>query len=562
MTSTPPSPIRASVGCGIVPPDLLRRIAEGAGPDHPEVPDEAAAAAQRTLDADVQLRQLREVVAERGRGDLRGPIPGLPNLRERSPEVRKPAAAEPVVERAVYDSQHTSKLPGKLVRGEGKPATSDDSVNRAYDGLGATWQLYWSAFQRDSLDAEGLELIASVHYQVQYDNAFWDGQQMVFGDGDGTYFNDFTSSVDVIGHELTHGVTQYTAGLTYVTQSGALNESLSDCFGSMVKQQVLGQEAADADWLIGEGLFTAKVNGVALRSMKAPGTAYDDPVLGKDPQPADMDGYVKLPADSQHDNGGVHTNSGIPNRAFYLAATGIGGTSWEGAGLVWYDVLTGSKVTKDIDFAGFAALTIEAAEARFGAGSTEATAVRDAWVTVKVTKATAKKTAKKTASKKAKRRSRLEPQALQLFRVSLPVLGDLHVQVEVDRLTEERLDRPAGLGADLAQPRAAAPDDDGLLAGPLDVDVDADVEQRLTGRPPLARDHLLDDDRQRVRQLVADALEGGLTNQLGDHHRLRLVGEDPVRIELRRLRQVAGQDVAHLIDLVASGRGARDDLVP
>jgi Zn-dependent metalloprotease len=125
-------------------------------------------------------------------------------------------------------------------------------------------------------------------------------------------------------------------------------------------------------------------------------------VLGKDPQPADMDGYVKLPADSQHDNGGVHTNSGIPNRAFYLAATGIGGTSWEGAGLVWYDVLTGSKVTKDIDFAGFAALTIEAAEARFGAGSTEATAVRDAWVTVKVTKATAKKTAKKTASKKAK----------------------------------------------------------------------------------------------------------------------------------------------------------------
>ena len=265
MTSMPHSPNRPAVGCGIVPPDMLRRIAEGAGPDHPEVPDDAAAAAQRTLEADVQLRQLREVVAERGRGDLRGPIPGLPNLRE-APEVRKPATAAPVVQRAVYDAQHTSTLPGKLVRGEGKPATSDDPVNRAYDGLGATWQLYWSAFQRDSLDAKGLELIASVHYQEKYDNAFWDGQQMVFGDGDGTYFNDFTSSVDVIGHELTHGVTQYTAGLTYVTQSGALNESLSDCFGSMVKQQVLGQDAADADWLIGEGLFTAKVNGVALRS--------------------------------------------------------------------------------------------------------------------------------------------------------------------------------------------------------------------------------------------------------------------------------------------------------
>jgi Zn-dependent metalloprotease len=380
---------------------MLRRIAEGAGPDHPEVPDDAAAAAQRTLEADVQLRQLREVVAERGRGDLRGPIPGLPNLRE-APEVRKPATAAPVVQRAVYDAQHTSTLPGKLVRGEGKPATSDDPVNRAYDGLGATWQLYWSAFQRDSLDAKGLELIASVHYQEKYDNAFWDGQQMVFGDGDGTYFNDFTSSVDVIGHELTHGVTQYTAGLTYVTQSGALNESLSDCFGSMVKQQVLGQEAADADWLIGEGLFTAKVNGVALRSMKAPGTAYDDPVLGKDPQPADMDGYVTLPADSQHDNGGVHTNSGIPNRAFYLAATGIGGTSWEGAGLVWYDVLTGSKVTKDIDFAGFAALTVDAAKARFGDASTQAKAVQDAWQTVKVLKATAKKTSQKPKKKPKK----------------------------------------------------------------------------------------------------------------------------------------------------------------
>src|SRR6478609_11814177 len=282
MTSTPHSPNRPAVGCGIVPPDLLRRIAEGAGPDHPDVPDEAAAAAQRTLDADAQLRQLREVVAERGRGDLRGPIPGLQNLRDqRSPEVKKPPAqAEPVVQRAVYDSQQTSKLPGRLVRGEGKPATSDDSVNRAYDGLGATWQLYWSAFQRDSLDAEGLELIASVHYQVQYDNAFWDGQQMVFGDGDGVLFNDFTSSVDVIGHELTHGVTGSEVNLTYQGQSGALNESVSDVFGSLVKQYVLKQTADKADWLIGAGLLIFP--NQALRSMKNPGTAYDNNVMGKD----------------------------------------------------------------------------------------------------------------------------------------------------------------------------------------------------------------------------------------------------------------------------------------
>src|SRR3954453_16390222 len=100
MTPSPPRAPRSPVGCGIVPPDLLRRIAEGAGPDHPEVPDDAAAAAQRTLDADAHLRQLREVVAERGRGDLRGPIPGLPDLSERAPEVRTPAQAAPVVQRA------------------------------------------------------------------------------------------------------------------------------------------------------------------------------------------------------------------------------------------------------------------------------------------------------------------------------------------------------------------------------------------------------------------------------------------------------------------------------
>ncbi len=406
MTSNPLSPRPL---CTIVPSYLLQRIAEGAGPEHPEVPDEAAQAAQRTLLADVDLRQQREVFAERGRGDLRGPMPGvpghpgegaLPGVAGTRDATAAPATA--AVHRTIYDAKHGSSLPGTLVRKEGGKATADASATRAYDGLGGTWQLYWDGFQRNSLDGRGMELVASVHYQQGYDNAFWDGKQMVFGDGDGTYFNDFTSSVDVIGHELTHGVTQFTAGLTYVAQSGALNESLSDCFGSMVKQLTLGQDAGTADWLIGEGLFTSKVQGVALRSMKAPGTAYDDPVIGKDPQPADMDGYVQLPSDAQHDNGGVHTNSGIPNRAFYLAATAIGGRSWEGAGLVWYDVLTGADITKDIDFAGFAALTVAAAKARFGDTSSQATAVHDAWVTVKVlSTSTAKKgTAKKTTSTK------------------------------------------------------------------------------------------------------------------------------------------------------------------
>ena len=124
MISTLRHQLRRTIVCGIVPPEILRRIAEGAGPDHPEVPDDAAAAAQRTLEADARLRRQREVFAERGRGDLRGPIPGLPNLRvdERLAEAerRARAEAEPVVQRAVYNAQHRSKLPGQLVRGEGK----------------------------------------------------------------------------------------------------------------------------------------------------------------------------------------------------------------------------------------------------------------------------------------------------------------------------------------------------------------------------------------------------------------------------------------------------------
>src|SRR5204863_3629678 len=131
-------------------------------------------------------------------------------------------------------------------------------------------------------------------------NAFWNGQQMVFGDGDGVIFNRFTRSIDVIGHELTHGVTGSEVNLAYLRQSGALNESVSDVFGSLVKQYVLKQTVSEADWLVGSGLLTFPAQ--ALRSMKAPGTAYDNNLLGKDPQPADMTHYVHTAQDS----GGVH----------------------------------------------------------------------------------------------------------------------------------------------------------------------------------------------------------------------------------------------------------------
>jgi len=289
--------------------------------------------------------------------------------------------ATPQIQRTIYDAQHSSTLPGEVVRREGASPTGDPAVNEAYDGLGATFNFYWQAYQRNSIDNQGLPLLASVHYEVNYDNAFWDGQQMVFGDGDGQIFNRFTISLDVIGHELTHGVTQTDAKLVYHSQSGALNESISDVFGSLVKQFALGQTADQADWLIGAGLFTANVQGVAIRSMKAPGAAFNDPKLGKDPQPANMQGYVH----TAQDNGGVHINSGIPNHAFYLIAAQIGGKAWEKAGLIWYNTLHDPGLHPNSNFRSFAQLTAKNADQLFGQGSPEGQAVRAGWKEVGIT---------------------------------------------------------------------------------------------------------------------------------------------------------------------------------
>jgi len=277
-------------------------------------------------------------------------------------------------ERIVYTAQNGTSLPGTVVRKEGESPVPDVAVNEAYDGSGATYDLFHDIYGRNSIDDKGLRLDSTVHYQRNYDNAFWDGNQMVYGDGDGELFNRFTIAIDVMGHELTHGVTQYEASLNYSQQPGALNESMSDVFGSLVKQYSLNQTATDADWLIGAGLLAAGVNGVALRSMKAPGTAYNDPVLGKDPQPAHMKDYVNTISD----NGGVHINSGIPNHAFYIIATQIGGKAWEKAGQIWYVTLR-DKLKATSNFQDCANLTYQTAADIFGAGSLEQQAVQKGW---------------------------------------------------------------------------------------------------------------------------------------------------------------------------------------
>ncbi|MEU7045459.1 M4 family metallopeptidase [Streptomyces varsoviensis] len=341
------------VFCTIVPPHVLDKLARG---EDPTRADRAA----RTIEHDALQRTRRRITTVRGAAAPTGTPSDKP-------------------QRTIYDAKNQETLPGRKVHSENDKPSKDASVNRAHAGLGATFELYLKAYGRRSIDDHGLPLDATVHYGEKYENAFWDGSRMVFGDGDGDLFLDFTIPVDVIGHELTHGVTQHTANLEYWGQSGALNESLSDVFGSLIKQHALGQSADQADWLIGAGLLGPDVQGEALRSMKAPGTAYDDDKLGKDPQPATMDDYVK----TSRDNGGVHINSGIPNHAFYLLATALGGNAWEKAGKIWYATLTGGELSTEAQFADFARLTAASARTLFGEGD-ETQAVLKAWSQVGV----------------------------------------------------------------------------------------------------------------------------------------------------------------------------------
>ncbi|MBF4161464.1 protealysin inhibitor emfourin [Nocardioides acrostichi] len=282
-------------------------------------------------------------------GQLRGTRPG--------PAPAQTATVTPGPAWVVHTAAGSTTLPGQVVRAAGEAESGDAAVDEAAVGITGSLALYAEVWGRDSFDGAGAPVVLTVHYGQDYDNAFWNGTQLVFGDGDGQVFDRFTKPVDVLGHEFTHAVTERTAGLTYEGQSGALNESMSDVAAACLKQRLRDQSPAEADWLIGEGIFLPGVQGRALRDMANPGTAYDDPKLGQDPQVGHMRDYV----DTTDDNGGVHLNSGIPNKAFQLAALAVGGTSWEGAGRIWYDALIGGQVGPDADFAAFAAATVAAA---------------------------------------------------------------------------------------------------------------------------------------------------------------------------------------------------------
>ena len=231
-------------------------------------------------------------------------------------------------DRLVYDSGHSESQRVKLVRKEGQPSTHDSDVNDAYNHAGVIRKYFRDQFHWNSIDNHGMDEIFNVHLSVNYNNAFWDGDEMSFGDGDGIHFTGFARAIDVLAHELTHGVVQYTAGLEYEGQPGALNEHYADVFGSVIKQYHKRQDEVSADWLIGDDIMGPDLKGRAIRSMKDPGNTS----VPLDPQPANMSEYYN----GEDDNHGVHINSGIPNKAFYLVAMAIGTFS---AGKLWFEAL-------------------------------------------------------------------------------------------------------------------------------------------------------------------------------------------------------------------------------
>lgn len=335
--------------CTFIPPHVLDHLSKSADPVHQALGHKGIALTERL----------------RGQRDVLGLMPAL-------------AVTPGTLRRTVYTAANNEIIPGTVVRGEGSVPSGDVPVDQAYDGAQVVWQFYKTIFRRDSIDDRGMRLDATAHYGADFDNAFWNGSQMIYGDGDGQIFHNFTAAIDVIGHEMTHGVTQAASGLVYSGESGALNEHLSDVFGVLIKQRQLGLSADAATWLVGEGVLIAPAplpTGAvarAIRDMRNPGTAYKGLSIGDDPQPSSYENLYTGP----FDNGGVHINSGIPSKAFVNYACAVGGNAWGVPGKVWYQAATASGLPATATFSQFRAITIQVANQ---IASATAPALAKAW---------------------------------------------------------------------------------------------------------------------------------------------------------------------------------------
>lgn len=336
--------------CQIIPKDVLERLSRDK--------DFTAAERQSFLDTakiDDALRRLRTEAA------------ALTRTTAAFGAVREAVPAKPAI--TVADCAHGTQLPGTPIANPG--GSADVSVKAAFTETTEVANFYRTLFGRNSVDDAGSTLGSSVHYGINYNNAFWNGLRMTYGDGDGQIFTDFTQSTDVIAHELTHGVTQYTLQLVYTNQAGGLNESMSDVFGSMFRQWRKGQDVTKADWLIGADIMgaAAKARGfTCLRDMANPGHKHC-----LSPQPSHFRDYK---------NGmDPHESSGIANAAFYKAAMAIGGNSWEVAGKIWYKAMTGGA-SPNMKMKTFANRTRASARRDFAGRPAVLKAVDDAWKAV------------------------------------------------------------------------------------------------------------------------------------------------------------------------------------
>jgi Zn-dependent metalloprotease len=339
--------IASCTGCGFLPPYVIRHLAES---DDPAVRRIAFA----TTEATAVGRTMRMV------------SPALLLGRSTSPGLGR--------RRTVYDMQSRySPMPGELRRKEGQHATGQSEVDEAYENAGTTHAFYKNILKRESLDGMGFALNSSVNYGVEVVNAFWDGERMVYGAGDGKLFLPFTRSLGIAAHEMSHGVLSFTSNLEYQGQPGALNESFCDVMGISVEQHASQKSAADGNWFMGGDVVGPALKGLrGFRSFSDEPAYVNHPLLGTDPQPKHMNGFVN----TSEDNGGVHMNSGIPNHAFYLAARALGGNVWDRATKIWYDAFT-DVLNKRATFRQAAQAT--QASARRLYGDAAATTIADAW---------------------------------------------------------------------------------------------------------------------------------------------------------------------------------------
>jgi Zn-dependent metalloprotease len=279
--------------------------------------------------------------------------------------------------RQVFDAKNTDNLPGDLVRSESFAPISDQAVNEVYDNLEIIYRFFKDVLGLEIPDNKGKTLVVTIHYSTNYNNGFWNGQQIVLGDGDGKIFRKGGfSSLSVMAHEVGIAVNQFTAQLAYEGQSGALAQSFGDIMSCLVEQWQKRQTSDEASWLVGANMFAPGFNGVALRSLKAPGTAYHDTAIGTDESISTMEKYYS----GADDNGGVHKNNGIPNKAFFELAKKLKGYAWEKPGRIWFESYRTLKPRST--FQDLANATLRFAKKTYGERSVESEAVIASWASV------------------------------------------------------------------------------------------------------------------------------------------------------------------------------------